>query len=344
WNWEEDLSKVVGDAPAHAIDSVAAGGGSICRARDGALEVGPESAGSSPGPACYGRGGPLTVTDVNLLAGRCAPALGAMPLDRGAAERALTEVAATRGSTEEETISALLDIADARMALAIENLCVRDGVDARGGEDGERSHTLVAFGGAGGQHACSIASRLGLARIVFPHAAGFMCAKGVAQAKPTRMQSAPVLAPLAGNMAAALAARDAALEDAEQRLASDGFVAKDTAAATAALRLVGQEASIEVPLDDEAAMTEAFRARFERLFGYAPPPRAIEVEAVRVEVEAETASTWLDAPSIPKIACEQYAPQRMWSAGAWHTALVLNRAQLAAGAAVDGPAIIADIG
>jgi 5-oxoprolinase (ATP-hydrolysing) len=286
----------------------------------------------------------LTVTDVNLLVGRSAAALGAMPLDRGAAERALAEVAATRGTTAEETLSALLDIADARMALAIENLCVRDGVDARGGEHGERSHTLVAFGGAGGQHACSIASRLGLARIVFPHAAGFMCATGVAQAKPTRMQSAPVLAPLAGNMPAVLAAREAALEDAEQRLASDGFVAKDAAVATVALRLVGQEASIEVPLGDEATMTAAFRARFERLFGYAPPPRAIEVEAVRVEVESDAATTWADTPRGRDTACEEHAPQRMWSAGAWHVARVLNRAQVAAGATVEGPAIIADIG
>ena len=358
-------------APALAIDSVAAGGGSVCRVRDGALEVGPGSAGASPGPACYGRGGPLAVSDLNLLAGRLAPSLGAMPVDRTAAARALAAVAQERGLPVEEVLAGFLDIANARMALAIENLCVRDGVDPRGADgDGSGAHALVAFGGAGGQHACPIAERLGIATVVFPHAAGFLSAEGVLAARAARFVERPVLAPLDDGMEALASAIAHARREATEALRADGFEpggaadghGEDAAnatpdGATVLLRLVGQDASIEVPLADAGAMRAHFDERFRALYGYAPPPRALEIESVRVEVFArEVAGARPLYPlasdanrtnaNIAAAAADDDdgARQPILTNGRWREARILARASLAAGAVVDGPAIVTDLG
>jgi 5-oxoprolinase (ATP-hydrolysing) len=411
---ESRVARATVAAPALAIDSIAAGGGSICRVRDGACEVGPESAGSNPGPACYGRGGPLTISDINLLAGRLVSGVrlgnASLVLDRDAAERALASVARDSGIARETLIESFLDIANARMALAMENLCVRDGVDPRGTALDEaqhqpqqqplqqplrqpldvsdvrrgglvrgggahvdptaqvcvqrdEAHTLFAFGGAGGQHACAIASRLGLPRIVFPHAAGFLCATGVLAAKPARMVSRPVLAPLVSSHAHLQNAYEYAHRDAIQALVHDGFDLSrpPTTIAHAALRLLGQEATIEVAFSDPTSMGQAFHARFEELFGYPPPKREIEVESIRVEVHAadpqENSSTndqhSLHVPELP-LKHESHVIHRspphvattahMLSHGVWQEATVYERNTLVSGTRIEGPSIVVDAG
>ncbi|MEY5031837.1 MAG: hypothetical protein RL354_868, partial [Planctomycetota bacterium] len=343
---ESRINRMTVAAPSVAIDSVAAGGGSICRMRDGALEVGPESAGANPGPACYGRGGPLTITDINLLAGRMAVGVGAMSLDPAPAEHALArisdELARTRPSSRDALLQALLDIADARMALAIEALCVRDGVDPRG-------HALIAFGGAGGQHACAIATRLGIAQVVFPRFAGFMCAQGVFAAEPARFATRTVLATL-DNCAATLAGLAAeATAEATHALALDGFPAPERTRVRASLRLSGQEASIEVPFASADDMRARFMERFRALFGYEPPPRAIEV----VSLEATAwAAAWAAAPAQAHAAgksdatsSQDGAPtQSMLSEGERVDARSIARGSLREGDLVLGPAIITDAG
>jgi len=349
-------------APSVAIDSVAAGGGSICRLRDGAFEVGPESAGANPGPACYGRGGPLTITDINLLAGRMATGEGAMSVDRTAAERALDAAARARGVTPDEAMLAFLDIANARMALAIEALCVRDGVDPRG-------HALIAFGGAGGQHACAIADRLGIDRIVFPRFAGFMCAQGVFDASPARFATVPVLQPLDACVDTLAGLRSEAIAQAESALAADGFARAVEIGVRVALRLAGQEASIEVDDGTIEELRARFAARFHELFGYTPPPRAVEVVSLTARAAAPagdarrattagadrardggtttTAVTSAPATSTASNAsttapAARHAP--ILSEGARADAAVLARGALAPGATVAGPAIITDAG
>ncbi len=190
----------VGDArlvaPALAIETVAAGGGSVCRFAAGRLQVGPESAGAAPGPACYGAGGPLTLTDVNLLLGRLDPERFGLPVDRAAAERRRAElaaaVAAERGAPvdSEALLAGCLAIADERMADAVRRISVRRGYDPS-------EYALVAFGGAGGQHACSLAELLGMERVLVPEDAGLLSALGLGSALVERFAQRQVLAPLA---------------------------------------------------------------------------------------------------------------------------------------------------
>jgi 5-oxoprolinase (ATP-hydrolysing) len=325
-------------APSVAIDSVAAGGGSICRIHDGAFEVGPRSAGSNPGPACYGRGGPLTITDVNLLAGRMATGEGSMSLDMAAAERALSGAAAERGVSPEMAMQAFLEIADARMALAIEALCVRDGVDPR-------RHALVAFGGAGGQHACAIADRLEIDTIVFPRFAGFLSASGVLAAVPARFATVPVLRPLEEIAPRLAELRAQAVSAARAELTLDRFDGAIDESVEVRLRLAGQEAAIAVGEGDVDTLRTRFDARFRELFGYAPPERAIEVVSVEARVAAReriaaagredsVAARPSNAPSIARILTE----------GRWLDASLYARPALAAGDTVPGPAVITDAG
>jgi 5-oxoprolinase (ATP-hydrolysing) len=361
---ETRLAEATVAAPALAIDSVAAGGGSICAVRDGALEVGPASAGASPGPACYGRGGPLAVSDLNLLAGRLDSTLGSMPVDRAAAKAALVRAATERGLAPDDALAGFLDVADTRMALAIESLCVRDGVDPRGArEDGRDGHALVAFGGAGGQHGCAIASRLGLATVVFPMGAGFLCAEGVRSARAARIVEKPVLASIpcrpATEGSATVGRLHERLEDvvsaagaeAAAALAADGFVCDEPPVATARLRLAGQEASLEVPFEPGPrgvdAMRTAFAARFTELFGYAPPERDVEIESMRVEAFAPPEPPPADPPRgrTDRVASAPSAtPVRMLSDGRWCDARRIDRAALVEGARIDGPALVADLG
>ncbi len=343
--------------PSLAIDSVAAGGGSICSVRDGAFEVGPHSAGSNPGPACYGRGGPLTISDINVLAGRMVSDFESISVEREPAQALIAQVASERACSETAAIAAFLDIANARMALAIENLCVRDGVnpraphatqsDARSGAP----HTLIAFGGAGGQHACPIAERLELTRIVFPRFAGFMCAQGVFDATSARLVSVPVLALLESSEAQLAHAREDALQRARDLLHRDGFAVAPHHECLVALRLLGQESSIEVEFNDLATMNAAFRSQFEGLFGYQPPARAIEIECVRVVVHAldEGATSAQGSPThdwSPPIdgASTPYDRVPMLSAGTVVDAALFARNQLPVGRRIDGPALIVDVG
>ena len=174
----------VGDAklmaPTLAIETVAAGGGSICRFDGRQLKVGPESAGAQPGPACYGVGGPLTLTDVNLLMGRLDPDRFEIPIDRQAAERQAEGVhAQMRQSTvgelsRDDMLQGFLDIANERMAEAVRRISIR-----RGYRPGD--FAMVAFGGAGGQHACRLAEILEIERVLVPADASLLSALGLGE-------------------------------------------------------------------------------------------------------------------------------------------------------------------
>jgi 5-oxoprolinase (ATP-hydrolysing) len=338
---ESRINRMTVAAPSVAIDSVAAGGGSICRFADGGYSVGPDSAGAKPGPACFGRGGPFTVTDVNLLAGRMAFDEATMALDPAAAKTAWLHVQRASGSSLLEDLGAFLDIANARMALAIESLCVRDGVDPRG-------HALVAFGGAGGQHACAIADRLEIDRIVFPRFAGFMSAAGVFDAPPARFCRIPVLAPIHGADHALDAARNRAIDEARAQLAADGFMDATEATIRVALRLVGQDAAIEVDDGTVDELCVRFQQRFRELFGYDAPARALEVVSVEARASAITPPSAVQRGPEDEFPARDRQPVarsvRMLSEGAWSEASVLHRSALRAGDVVTGPALVIDAG
>ena len=199
-------------APMLRIDTVAAGGGSVCDVRFGRLVVGPESAGAVPGPACYRRGGPLTVTDCNLVLGKIQPGHfpavfgpdGDQPLDRAAAQRRLAELAERvardtgRRFDPPELAEGLIAIAVANMAKAIRAVSVARGHDPA-------DYVLACFGGAGGQHACLVADALGVGRVMIHPFAGVLSAYGMGLAERRVMRERTVSLPLAEGDARATA-------------------------------------------------------------------------------------------------------------------------------------------
>jgi 5-oxoprolinase (ATP-hydrolysing) len=282
----------VGDAtlfaPAVAVESVAAGGGSICRVDAlGNLTVGPESAGAHPGPACYGMGGPLTLTDINLLLGRIDPAQFEIPVQRERAEAALGELLhdlQTKTGETPDTQSVLLGlcaIADERMADAIRRITTRRGVDAA-------EYALVAFGGAGGLHACAVATQLGISTVLFPTDAGLLSAYGLGHAVVETIDEVQVL----------------------KRLEEVAIPPSPVGVVTLAqVRLLGQESALTVSAEGGAdAIAERFRAAFLRLYGYMPDPaRPIELESLRILTASPPEATPDIAPVAGRYAT-LYAP------------------------------------
>ncbi len=274
---------IVGDAtvrhPSADLHTVAAGGGSICRVVEDRLEVGPESAGADPGPACYGGGGPLTITDVNLLLGRIDPDRFGVPLDLEAARVAAETIARESDRPLDALLGGFRDLADERMAEAIRTITIRRGVDPA-------DHLLVAFGGAGGQHACGIADRLGIDRILVPADAGLLSAVGLGHAVRERVCERTLLARLGDDDPADLLAPvEAEALDAARAIGCPAPVVRRR---QWRCRLLGQDSTIDLDLDDGVAARHAaeiahrFVAAFETIHGHAPPDRPIELAGVRV--------------------------------------------------------------
>lgn len=277
------FEQIVGDArllsPALKIETVAAGGGSICAWEDGRLKVGPESAGADPGPACYGRGGPLTVTDINLLLGRIDPDNFGIPLGKEnieAARRAAIDLQHQAGIPDTtpsvDFLKGLLDIAVEQMADAIRTISIRDGADPA-------DYALLAFGGAGPLHACDIAERLNMQRILIPAEAGLLSAYGLDQASVERFAEQQVNLPTSSPD---LKARfEATNWEAIKALESTGFSGAITRR-IAELRLAGQDATLTVEVDSTAELDRGFREAYKNTYGYpAPADRMIEVVSYR---------------------------------------------------------------
>lgn len=296
WRQEQEIGPARVLAPALRIDTVAAGGGSICRWRNGRLEVGPESAGADPGPACYGRGGPLTLTDVNLLLGLMDPDKAGIPLDHAASEarlqQLLTELREAGESTAAgELLAGLRDIAVETMAEAIRGVSVREGSDPR-------DFTLLAFGGAGPQHACAVADKLGIRRVLIPADAGLLSAWGLERARCQEQRVRQLLRALTD------LAED--LPAIWRELAADAMAALPVDAGVrwlADLRLLGQDTFVTVETADPGCPAEeiiaAFNREYRKLYGYPPhAARTLELVALRVvaeEVAAPAAAESFDS-------------------------------------------------
>lgn len=323
--------------PMMQIHTVAAGGGSICRFDQGRLQVGPHSAGAVPGPACYRRGGPLTVTDCNLILGRIQPEhfpamfgpAGDQPLDRDAAVARLEEIRAHLPMTQEALAEGFLAIAVANMAHAIKAVSLRRGHDVT-------RAALVSFGGAGGQHACAVADALSINTVLCHPLASLLSAYGMGLADQGLIREVTLAIPLddahAGDLTSALDALGAAAE------AELGLGAAQRRI-TLALRPAGGDNAIEVPLADLRAMQADFDTGWRRRFGYAQAG-ALIVERARIEVFLP--STEGDLPlTLPSIIAAP-TQARMVAGGQWADAPLWQRADLAAGFSADGPALIVD--
>jgi 5-oxoprolinase (ATP-hydrolysing) len=320
-------------APALAIESVAAGGGSICSFDGVQLSVGPESAGAWPGPACYGAGGPLTVTDVNLLLGRLAPDRFEIPLAPAAAERAL---AALSLADREPVLSGFLEIANERMAEAIRGISLRRGYDPA-------DHVLIAFGGAGAQHACAVAELLGMRCILVPRDAGLLSALGLGAAVVERFAHRQVLAPLDAVRETLPLWLDELGREAAMAVAAEGVRSEDVQVRRRILnlRFTGQDEALPVEPAAGEPPEEAFAAAYREIYGYAPEGRAVEVESLRA-----VASSRPSEPELP--AADASAPfsaapagsRSCWLGKSWIDAAVFERADLRPGARLTGPALV----
>ncbi len=338
--YEAEIAGVRVRAPMVDLHTVAAGGGSLCRYDGHTLTVGPESAGARPGPLAYGHDAALepTITDVNLVLGRLAPDRFPFPLQVERAHAGLRSIAARLGDgrSAEAVAEGFFEIANAHMAEAIRRVSIARGHDAR-------RFCLVSFGGAGGQHACALARRLGIREVLCHPQAGVLSAVGIGLADVSSHASEDLgrvaLDDTALSAAAVVATRlEAGLR---RELCDEGH---DPAALVAhrqlELRYRGSQASLQIEAGLDVEATRAcFEAEHARAFGYHRPDHALELEAVRVEVSAPgERADW--APPSRRTDAPR-STTRLRADGRWHEDVPqLWREALGPGEILDGPAIV----
>ena len=328
--------------PLLAIETVAAGGGSICGFDGEKLTVGPRSAGSVPGPACYGAGGELAITDMNFFLGRIPPGRFPFPLDGAAVTRRLERLAGSlreRGWRRdlEEIAEGYIDIANQRMAAAIRKISLARGYDVR-------QYPLVAFGGAGAQHACSVAADLGIRKVLVPALAGVLSAQGASQADVTKIVESPVLEPIDSISSRRLEEILAELEGRARRdVLADGVSEDEVEAPRRSLdlRYRGQDSAIEVEVSP-GEYRKDFEAAHERLYGFSHPGRELELVTARVKCSGRArAGIAFFAAEPPPAAAGTGKPRRVFFGGSWREATVRDETSLRGGEKVTGPAILA---
>ncbi len=350
--FETQVAGVRMRSPMMAIHTVAAGGGSILHFDGARYRVGPDSAGANPGPACYRRGGPLTVTDANVMLGKIQPAFfpavfgphGDAPLDRAAVERGFEALAAEIRAATGDARSAqavaegFVAIAVGNMANAIKKISVQRGYDVT-------AYTLCSFGGAGGQHACLVADALGMRRVYIHPLAGVLSAFGMGLADVTAMREAAVELRLEP-------ANVPAIEEALERLAAaaraeveaqGGGALAVSVARRVHLRYEGTDSALAVDFGTPAEMTARFEAAYRQRFSFLMAGRALVVEAVSVEAIGAGAAPAERGAAPPRT--EPLAPAAVvdvFTAGRRHRAPVYRREALRPGDRIDGPAIIAE--
>jgi len=352
--FETTIAGVRMRAPMMRIHTVAAGGGSICRFDGQRFRVGPGSAGADPGPACYRRGGPLTVTDCNVLLGKVQPqhfpqvfGPGAdQPLDHLGVSTRFAELAKDINKVTGETPTQPEDIAEGFLKIAVENMAnaikqisVQRGYDVT-------EYTLNCFGGAGGQHACMVADALGMNRVFIHPFAGVLSAYGMGLADVRALREHAIEAALDDEDGAApilSETLDTLEADARSEIAGQGIAANNTTVIRKAhLRYAGTDTALIVPFGAKQAMTDAFEALHKQRFGFSAPERGYMVEAVSVEAVgvSETAAD-PEIHAIPGVAALRSREMvRMYTNGEWLNTLVYDREALLPGDLFNGPAII----
>lgn len=342
YQFEQRISGVRLLSPSLRIETVAAGGGSICGYGANGFYVGPQSAGASPGPASYGAGGPLTITDVNLLLGRMDPDLFGIPSNvdaaRQAAERVIQDVEVDRRAklSKESMLQGLLDIANERMADTIRGISVREGYDPK-------DYALTAFGGAGGQHACRIAEILGIQRILFPAEAGLLSAFGLRHARMERFAEHEVL-----QTWDALKPRFAELmrsieQQALNALMTEGFGLGDIDLdrRIVQVRILGQETSESIDWLPGDNLPDLFRLRYQKVYGYFPEDKPIEIVSLRVIAAIKSIPKEIENFSQNEKAQSSRNIQN-FVGNKWQPIPVFKRMDLQPGDVIDGPALVQD--
>jgi 5-oxoprolinase (ATP-hydrolysing) len=337
-------------APMMMINTVAAGGGSICFFDGARYRVGPESAGANPGPACYRRGGPLTVTDCNVMLGKLQADFfphvfgphADQKLDTAIVEAKFAELAARieqatgNRRTPVEVADGFLRIAVENMANAIKQVSIQRGYDVT-------EYTLCCFGGAGGQHACLVADALGMKRVYIHPFAGVLSAYGMGLADLRTLKEAAVEKRLGDDLLPELAAKLAALaETGRQEMASQGIAAERIGILTKAhVKYEGTDSALVVPYGDRAAITNSFEAAHRQRYGFVVKEKPLIVEAVSVEVIGATDQT--EDPVYTLTAGGKPSPLAVVTAfmeGVAQETPLYDRDAMRPGQQIEGPAII----
>ena len=338
-------------APMMSIHTVAAGGGSILEFDGARFRVGPHSAGAHPGPASYRRGGPLAVTDANVMVGKIQPAhfplvfgpAADQPLDAAVVRERFAELAAQTGRKAEDVAHGFIQIAVQQMANAIKKISVARGYDAT-------RYTLQCFGGAGGQHACLVADALGMPQVLVHPLAGVLSAYGMGLADQSEMREQALEVRLEdAAMPRIAAALDALASDARAQMtaeqAGEGEIAVHR---RVHLRYEGTDSALIVPFGSLQEIVAAFEAAYRQRFAFLMQGKALVVEAVSVEAV-------LAAEALPERTLAPHPPRevprrdtvRIYTTGVdgtsgWHDAALVVREDLRCGDQIDGPAIIAE--
>ncbi len=325
-------------APMLRIDTVAAGGGSICGYDGSRFTVGPHSAGAVPGPACYRRGGPLTVTDCNVMLGKIQPRHfpslfgpnGDAPLDADVVRERFA--ALDTGLTSEAAAEGFVAIAVANMANAIKRVSIARGHDVS-------RYTLACFGGAGGQHACLVADALGITRAMIHPLGGILSAYGMGLADRRVLRERTL--GLAIDDPAVAAEVEALAREAEAALVAQGLDAGAVASEKHLfLRHAGTESTIPVAWDSTQAMRAGFAERYRAQFGF-ESDEALVIDMAQAEAVARGASVVVPV-DLPQVSAPSLEIVQTYMAGEPRETPLYDRAKLAAGFTTDGPAIVVD--
>lgn len=339
---EGEIADNVLRMPVVELHTIGAGGGSIARAEAGGLRVGPLSAGSRPGPACYGLGGTRpTVTDAQLLLGRIDPAWflgGRMTLDADAARKAMAGLAAELGTDIETAAEGIVAVANAMMANAIRTLAMRRGID-------HRRFSLLAFGGAGPLHGVALAEELGIDEVIVPFGTGVLSAWGMLHADIRHDVTLPLEGLAGGEPAAALLERTMTRlrEKAAHLLAAEGVVASGAEYRVSVdMRYMGQAHCLSVPLRDIPALLADFHENYRRQFGHAMPGVPVELVQMRLGAIGRIGARFQDVDT-PRAAQPEHS-RKVVIGGTSHEARIVHRDSISRADAVCGPAIILEEG
>jgi len=344
--FETQVAGVRMRAPMMSIHTVAAGGGSILEFDGARFRVGPQSAGANPGPASYRRGGPLAVTDANVMVGKIQPRYfpkvfgpnANETLSYEAVQSKFNELAGKTGRSAEVVAEGFINIAVQQMANAIKKISVARGYDVT-------RYTLQCFGGAGGQHACLVADALGMSRVFVHPLAGVLSAYGMGLADQNTIREQAIELPLAQESLPLIAEQldalgAAAQADLERQQVSAGTVQIHH---RVHVRYEGSDSALVVPFGDLKTIVAGFEAAYRQRFAFLMQGKNMMVEAI--SVEAVVAG---DAPAEPRHEMHPLrdVPRRetvrMYSSGQWLEAALVVREDLRAGDVIPGPAIIAE--
>jgi 5-oxoprolinase (ATP-hydrolysing) len=351
--FETQVAGVRMRAPMMSMHTVAAGGGSILHFDGARYRVGPDSAGANPGPASYRRGGPLAVTDCNVMLGKIQPAYfpaifgvnANQSLDRDAVVQKFThlaeeiEQAAGRKPSPEEIAEGFIEIAVGNMANAIKQISVQRGHDVT-------EYVLTTFGGAGGQHACLVADALGMTKVFAHPLAGVLSAYGMGLADQTAMRESAVEIKLAADTFEPLKFKlDQLADQARQDLLDQGVAdARISVIRRVHLRYEGTDSPLIVLFDQVESMVEQFDAAYQKRFSFLMPGKALIVEAVSVEAIGASDAPAEAAPSMPARSDPLQAAENvpMFCDGKWQDTPLYRRDDTRPGDSIQGPAIIAE--